>query len=44
MADEEMRPADVAPGDRMPRLPHERVAAVVERHRVNDAGLRRLIQ
>ena len=30
--------------DRVPRLLHERVAAVVERHRVDDAGLRRLIE
>ena len=43
-AEEEVRPADVAAGDRVPRLLHERVAAVVERDRVHDAGLRRRVE
>ena len=31
-------------GDRVPRLLHQRVAAIVERHRVDDAGLGRLVE
>ncbi len=44
VADQKMRRADVAARDHVPRLLHERVAAVVERHRVDHAGLRRLIE
>ena len=43
VADQEMRRADVAAGDRVARLLHERVAAIVERDRMDDARLRRLI-
>ena len=41
VADEEVRLADVAARDRVPRLLHERVAAVVEGDGVDDAGFRR---
>ena len=44
LADEEMRLADVAARDREPRLLDQRVAAVVERDRVDDAGLVRGIE
>ena len=44
VADEKMRRADLARGDRVPRLLNERVASVVERHRVDDARLRGLIE
>ena len=44
VADEEMRLADVAARDGVARLLHERVAAIVEGHGVDDAGLRRLIE
>ena len=44
LADEEMRLADVAARDRVPRLLDERVAAVVERDRVDDAGLVRGVE
>ena len=38
---DEVHGADVARGDHRARLLHERVAAVVERHRVHDAGVGR---
>ena len=44
VADEEMRLADVAARDRVPRLLHERVAAVVEGDGVDDAGFRGLVE
>ena len=44
VTDEEVRLADVAARNRVPRLLHERVAAIVERHRVDDARLGRLIE
>ena len=40
VAVQKVRRADVAARDRQPRLLHERVAAVVERHRCHDAGAR----
>ena len=43
VADEEVRLADVPARDRVPRLLHERVAAIVERHGVDDPRLGRLI-
>ena len=44
VADEKVRLADVAARDRVPRLLHERVAAVVEGDGVDDAGFRGLVE
>ena len=44
LADEKVRLADVAARNRLPRLLDERIAAIVERHGVDDAGLGRLIE
>ena len=41
LADQEMRLADVAARNREARLLDQRVAAIVERHRMDDAGLGR---
>ncbi len=43
VADEEVRLADVPARDRVPRLLHERVAAIVERDGVDDPGLGGLV-
>ena len=40
---DELRRADLPGRDRVPRLLHERVAAIAERHGIEDAGLGRLI-